>query len=134
MFEKNLQSGEGSCVQSTQQSDKNVYMGVVGGNNKKKCIFRLGSQAATIKESLKSTSYISTDVSSDKIVAMEAKIEALTVEIEKKSLEQELIKQKMGHWERMFGSFMPNTNQNSLLQQEEGEGDNENVEMSDDEL
>lgn len=49
---------------------------------------------------------------------METKIEALMVELEKKSLEQELIKQKVEHWERMFESFMPNTNQNSPLQQE----------------
>ncbi|CAI8584112.1 unnamed protein product [Vicia faba] len=106
---------------------------IVGGINKKGSIFRLGSQAATIKEFLKSSSFISIDVSSDKVVAIEVKIEALTAELEKKNLEQEMIKQKIEHWERMFGSFMPNPNQNFPLQPE-GEVDNENVEMSDGKL
>ncbi|XP_058772808.1 uncharacterized protein LOC131646885 [Vicia villosa] len=134
MFEKNSQSGEGSSEQSTQQSDNNIYMEVVGGINKKGRIFGLGSQAATIKESLKS-SFIPSDVSSDKVASMEAKIEALTAELEQKNLEQEMLRQKMEHWERMFERFMPNINQNSPLEPElEGEGDNENIEMGDGEL
>lgn len=48
---------------------------------------------------------------------MEAKIEALTAELEKKNLEQEMIKQKMEHWERIFQNFMPSFNQNSPLYQ-----------------
>ncbi|CAJ2628871.1 unnamed protein product [Trifolium pratense] len=60
--------------------------------------FGLGSQAATIKESLKFSPSISTDVvQPDKVVAMETKIEALTVKLEQKNLEQETLKQKMEH-------------------------------------
>ncbi|CAJ2679143.1 unnamed protein product [Trifolium pratense] len=125
LFERNSQIGEGS----NQQSDDSIYMEVVGGINKKGHIFGLGSQAATIKESLKFSPSISTDVvQSDKVVAMEAKIEALTVELEQKNLEQETLKQKIEHWEQIFGRFVPSINQNSPGQLGR-EGDNENYEM-----
>ncbi|CAI8584111.1 unnamed protein product [Vicia faba] len=122
-----------SMINKQNRKSKVGHNEIVGGINKKGSIFRLGSQAATIKEFLKSSSFISIDVSSDKVVAIEVKIEALTAELEKKNLEQEMIKQKIEHWERMFGSFMPNPNQNFPLQPE-GEVDNENVEMSDGKL
>ncbi|XP_045804064.1 uncharacterized protein LOC123897458 [Trifolium pratense] len=125
LFERNSQIGEGS----NQQSDDSIYMEVVGGINKKGHIFGLGSQVATIKESLKFSPSISTDVGqSDKVAAMEAKIEALTVELEQKNLEQETLKQKMEHWEQIFGRFVPSINQNSPGQLGR-EGDNENYEM-----
>ncbi|XP_045789490.1 uncharacterized protein LOC123884438 [Trifolium pratense] len=125
LFERNSQIGEGS----NQQSDDSIYMEVVGGINKKGHIFGLGSQAATIKESLKFSPSISTDVvQSDKVAAMEAKIEALTVELEQKNLEQETLKQKMEHWDQIFGRFVPSINQNSPGQLGR-EGDNENYEM-----
>ncbi|XP_045826904.1 uncharacterized protein LOC123918802 [Trifolium pratense] len=85
LFERNSQIGEGS----NQQSDDSIYMEVVGGINKKGHIFGLGSQASTIKESLKFSPSISTDVvQPDKVAAMEAKIEALTVELEQKNLDK----------------------------------------------
>jgi hypothetical protein len=59
---------------------------------------------------------------------MEAKIEALTIELEQKNLEQETLKQKMEHWERIFGRFVSNINQNSPIQLER-EGGIENDEM-----
>jgi hypothetical protein len=49
----------------------------------------------------------------DKVAALEAKIEALTIELEQNNLEQETLKQKMQHWDRIFGRFVPNINQNS---------------------
>ncbi|XP_058751562.1 uncharacterized protein LOC131624640 [Vicia villosa] len=49
IFEKNSQSGGGSNEQSTQQSDNDVYMNVVGAINKKGRIFGLGSLAANVK-------------------------------------------------------------------------------------
>ncbi|WJX10356.1 hypothetical protein P8452_01091 [Trifolium repens] len=53
------------------------------------------------------------DSFSDKVAALEAKIEALTIELEQNNLEQETLKQKMQHWDRIFGRFVPNINQNS---------------------
>ncbi|WJX13024.1 hypothetical protein P8452_03466 [Trifolium repens] len=76
LFERDSQRDEGS----SQQSDDSIYMEVVGGINKKGLIFGLGSQAAAIKESLKFSPSISTDVvQPDKVAAMEAKIEELTI-------------------------------------------------------
>ncbi|KAK2369900.1 hypothetical protein QL285_082998 [Trifolium repens] len=125
LFERDSQRDEGS----SQQSDDSIYMEVVGGINKKGLIFGLGSQAAAIKESLKFLPSISTDVvRPDKVAAMEAKIEALTIELEQKNLEQETLKQKMEHWERIFGRFVSNINQNSPIQLER-EGGIENDEM-----
>ncbi|AES86651.1 hypothetical protein MTR_4g012560 [Medicago truncatula] len=57
------------------------------------------SQAVVVKESLRPLPSISTDV----VVAMEAKIEALTAELEKKNREQETIKEKMGAWSKYLG-------------------------------
>ncbi|CAJ2650951.1 unnamed protein product [Trifolium pratense] len=88
-----------------------------------------GSQAATIKESLKFSPSISTHVvQSDKVAATEAKIEALIVELEQNNLEQEMLKQKMEHCEQIFGRFVPSINQNSPVQLER-EGDKENYEI-----
>jgi hypothetical protein len=63
---------------------------------------------------LKLSPSIFTDVvRPDKVAALEAKIEALTIELEQNNLEQETLKQKMQHWDRIFGRFVPNINQNS---------------------
>jgi S-adenosylmethionine hydrolase len=52
----------------------------------------------------------------EKVASMEAKNEALTVELKKKNLEQEMIKQKMKHLDQMFGNFV--SNMNSSIQPE----------------
>jgi len=78
-------------------------MEIVGDINKKGHIFGLGSQGVVVKEYF----YV---VSLEKAAAMEAKNEALTVELEKKNLEQEMIKQKLEHLDQMFGNFVSNMN------------------------
>ncbi|XP_039686948.1 uncharacterized protein [Medicago truncatula] len=124
MFEKHSQSGEISSQQPTEEIDNDIYMEIVGGINKKGRIFGLGSQVVVVKESLRPSPSISTDVaSSEKVAAMEAKIEALTAELEKKIFEQETLKQKMERLEQMIGNIVPNMN---TSMQQEGEGDNGN--------
>lgn len=61
-----------------------------GRINKKRCIFRLGSQAATIRAYSKVSPSISTDaMSSEQVTAMQAKIQKLsTAEIQQKSLDR----------------------------------------------
>ena len=127
MFEKHTQSGEISSQQPTEEIDNDIYMEIVGGINKKGHIFGLGSQAVVVKESLRPSPSISTDVASlEKVAAMEAKIEALTAELEKKNVEQETLKQKMEHLEQMIRNIVPNMNTSI---QPEGEGDNGNNEI-----
>ncbi|XP_039682842.1 uncharacterized protein [Medicago truncatula] len=122
MFEKHSQSGEISSQQPTEEIHNDIYMEIVGGINKKGHIFGLGSQAVVVKESLRPSRSISTDVPSSKeVAAMEAKIEALTAELEKKNLEQETLKQKMERLEQMIGNIVPNMNTSIMP---EGEGDN----------
>ncbi|KEH16652.1 hypothetical protein MTR_0125s0060 [Medicago truncatula] len=124
MFEKHSQSGEISSQQPTEEIYNDIYMEIVGGINKKGRIFGLGSQVVVVKESLRPSPSISTDVaSSEKVAAMEAKIEALTAELEKKIFEQETLKQKMERLEQMIGNIVPNMN---TSMQQEGEGDNGN--------
>ncbi|KAJ1389672.1 putative transposase, Ptta/En/Spm, plant [Sesbania bispinosa] len=91
--ERQSQSGEGSSQHSTQQSD-NIYLEIVGGINKEGHIFGLGSQAVVVKDSSTSHSISNDGSSSREIVAMKTKIDALTIELQQKTLEQEMIKQK----------------------------------------
>lgn len=134
LSERQSHSGEGSSQQSTQQSDNNIYLEVVGGINKKGRILGLGSQAATIKAASKASPSISTDsVSSEEVAAMQAKIQELTAELQQKNLEQEMIKQKMEQWERRFERLMLDNNLKTSLQPE-GEDDNENEEMGEDDM
>ena len=126
-FEKHSQNGEISSQQPTKEIDNDIYMEIVGGINKKGRIFGLGSQAVVVKESLRPSPSISTNVdSSEKVAAMEAKIDALTAELEKKNLEQETLKLKMERLEQMIGNIIPNMNTSI---QPEGEGDNGNNEI-----
>jgi hypothetical protein len=128
-FEKHSQSGEISSQQPTEEIDNDIYMEIVGGINKKRRMFGLGSQAVVVKESLRPSPSISTDVaSSKKVASMEAKIEALTAELEKKNLEQEMLKLKMERLEQMIGNIVPNMNTSI---QPKGECDNGNNEIDD---
>ncbi|KEH36505.1 hypothetical protein MTR_2g011670 [Medicago truncatula] len=63
------------------------------------------------KRRVNKTNVIFVLVSSDKVVAIETKIEALTVELVEKNLEHEMMKLKMEHRERIFESFVPYINQ-----------------------
>ncbi|AES65081.2 hypothetical protein MtrunA17_Chr2g0295031 [Medicago truncatula] len=124
MFEKQSQSGEIISQQPTKEIDNGIYMEIVGGINKKENILKLGSQVVVFKESLRPSPSISTDVvSSEKVAVMGAKIEALTVELKKKNLEQETLRQKMERLKQIIGNIVPNMNTSI---QQEGEGDNIN--------
>lgn len=66
-------------------------MEVVGGINKKGCIFGLAYQAVAIKSSGKNS--ISNDaISSEEVAALKDKVQALTDQLQQKTLEQESIK------------------------------------------
>lgn len=135
-IERQSQCGEGSSEQSTKKSDDNIFLEVVGGINKKGRIFGLGSQAATVRASMKDS--IPTDAASSEEVAMlKDKVQALTTELQQlqqKNLEQESIKEKVDRYERMFERLMVDKNLKALLVEPEGEADNYNAEMGEDEM
>lgn len=102
--EAQIQSGEGSSHESTLELDDNIYMEVVGGINKKGCIFGFGSQASAIKSSGKNS--ISNDAtSSEEVTALKDKVQALTDQLQQQTLEQESIKKG-----ESMGAYVSKTN------------------------
>lgn len=131
--ERHLENGEeGNSQESTQISDNNIFLEVVGGINKKGRIFGVGSQAATFKASTKdSTSTYST--SSEEVHTLKDKVEALTTELQKKTLEHENMKKQMDQYGWMFKRLMLDKNLKALLVPEE-EADNCTEDMDEHDL